>query len=104
MADFSMEKLLRLISKVGCDEIYVTVGDSITVRNQGHIARLETKLVTAEDTHRLMKQITPECYRREREADGSVEFGCVDGNGFPFHVSLFKDLDTVRMVVRQIKK
>ncbi len=64
--------------------------------------RLETKRVMPEDTIRLMKQITPECYRRELEADGSVEFGCVDGNSFPFHVCLFKDLDTIRMVVRRI--
>ena len=104
MSDFSMEMLLQIASQTDCDELYVTAGDQIAVRFRGQIVRPETERMTPEDTIQLMKQITPERYRQELEQNGSVEFGCVDANDARFHLSLYKDSNAIRMVVRRFSQ
>jgi twitching motility protein PilT len=61
-----------------------------------------TKVLTADDTNGLMKAITPERCQAELAEKGGADFGFAFGDMARFRVSIFKQRNTVAMVLRQI--
>jgi len=102
MGAILIDKLLQTTINRKASDLHLTVGQPPVLRIDGHLRRLETKVLTAEDTVALMKAITPERCQQELQEVGGTDFGFAFGDQARFRVSVFKQRQYVAMVLRQI--
>jgi twitching motility protein PilT len=102
MGTILIDKLLHAVIKQGASDLHITTGQPPVLRLDGHLRRLETKTLGAEDTMGLMKSITPERCQQELQEVGSTDFSFAFGELARFRVAVFKQRGQVAMVLRQI--
>ena len=102
MAVVQIDKLLQTVINLGAADLHITVGQPPVLRLDGHMRRLETKSLEAEDTVALMKSITPDRCQTELQEIGSTDFGFAFGDQARFRVAIFKQRGQVGMVLRRI--
>ncbi len=102
MATVNMDRLLQACVSQGGSDIHITVGRPPTLRIDGHLRSLETKVLEPDDTVALMKSITPERCEQEIQEEGGTDFGFAFGDAARFRVSVFKQKGNVSIVLRQI--
>jgi twitching motility protein PilT len=102
MASLNMDRLLHACVTQGASDIHISVGRPPTLRLDGHLRPLETKVVEPEDSTALMKSITPDRCQQELQEEGGTDFGFAFGTAARFRVSVFKQKGCVSMVLRQI--
>jgi Tfp pilus assembly pilus retraction ATPase PilT len=73
------------------------------LRLHGHMVRLETKSLEADDCVSLMKSITPERNQQELQERGGTDFGFAFGEQARFRVAVFKQRGRIGMVLRRIQ-
>jgi twitching motility protein PilT len=97
-----IDKLLQTVINLGASDLHITVGQPPVVRLDGHMRRLETKSLEADDTASLMKSITPERAQTELQEVGSTDFGMAFGDQARFRVAVFKQRGNIGLVMRRI--
>lgn len=97
-----IDKLLKAAVDNGVSDIHLTVGIPPVFRMDGRMRALQTKVLTADDTHSLMKSITPERCQQEIAERGGADFGFAFGDAARFRVSVFRQRGNIAMVLRQI--
>ena len=97
-----IDKLLTACIKQGASDIHITTGQPPVFRLDGHMRRLETKVLDAEDTNGLMKSITPDRCQKELAEVGGADFAIAFSEAARFRVSVFKQRGNIAMVLRQI--
>jgi twitching motility protein PilT len=102
MASLLIDKLLHTVVQRKASDLHIAVGQPPVLRTDGHLVKLETKVLEAEDTTALMKSIAPERCQRELQEVGGSDFGFAFGDMARFRVSIFKQKGCVGMVLRQI--
>lgn len=102
MATIQIDKLLETVVKESVSDLHITTGQPPVVRMGGHMVRLETKSLEAEDTVSLMKSITPERNQQELQEVGGTDFGFAFGDKARFRVAVFKQRGQIGMVLRRI--
>lgn len=102
MGTVLIDKLLQTVINLSASDLHITVGQPPVVRLDGHMRRLETKVLEADDTVALMKSITPERCQQELQEVGSTDFGFAFGDQGRFRVAIFKQRGNVGMVLRRI--
>jgi len=102
MANILIDKLLQTTVNRKASDLHIAVGQPPVLRIDGHLKRLETKVLEPEDTAALMKAIAPERCQQELQEVGGADFGFAFGNQARFRVSIFKQKGHVGMVLRQI--
>ncbi len=102
MGNVLIDKLLSACVKQGASDIHITVNQPPVFRMDGRMRRLETKVLTGDDTMGLMKSITPDRCQKELAEVGGTDFGFAFGDLARFRVSVFKQRGNVAMVLRQI--
>ncbi len=102
MASLLIDKLLHTVVQRKASDLHIAVGQPPVLRIDGHLVRLETKVLEPEDTTSLMKSIAPERCQRELQEVGGADFGFAFGEMSRFRVSIFKQKGCVGMVLRQI--
>jgi twitching motility protein PilT len=102
MATILIDKLLQTVVNRKASDLHIAVGQPPVLRLDGRMKKLETKVLTAEDTVALMKSITPERCQQELQEVGGADFGFAFGDAARFRVSVFKQKGNVGMVLRQI--
>ncbi|MEX0714904.1 MAG: PilT/PilU family type 4a pilus ATPase [Pirellulales bacterium] len=102
MGTILIDKLLQTVVNQGASDLHLAVGQPPVVRLHGRMRRLETKVLTAEDTVALMKSITPDRCQTELQEVGGTDFGFAFGAAARFRVSVFKQKGNVGVVLRQI--
>ncbi len=102
MATILIDKLLQTTVNRKASDLHIAVGQPPVLRIDGHLKRLETKVLEPEDTVALMKSIAPERCQQELQEVGGADFGFAFGNVARFRVSIFKQKGHVGMVLRQI--
>ncbi len=102
MGTVLIDKLLQTVVNQGASDLHIAVGQPPVLRLHGRLRRLETKVLTPEDTVSLMKSITPERCQNELQEAGSSDFGFAFGTAARFRVSVFKQRGNVGLVLRQI--
>ncbi len=102
MANLQIDKLLETVVKEKVSDLHITAGQPPVVRKGGHMLRLDTKSMEAEDTVALMKSITPERNQQELQEVGGTDFGFAFGDKARFRVAVFKQRGMVGMVLRRI--
>jgi len=99
---FLIDKLLNAAVQNGASDIHITVGIPPVFRMDGRMRALQTRALTPDDTHSLMKSITPERCQLELAEKGGSDFGFAFGTAARFRVSVFRQRSYVAMVLRQI--
>lgn len=102
MASLHIDRLLETVIKQDASDLHLTVGQPPIIRMSGHLRRLETKVLTADDTTALMKAITPERNQQELQEEGGTDFGFGFGDLGRFRVAIFKQKGTIALVLRLI--
>ena len=102
MAFVQIDKLLQTCVNEKVSDLHISVGQPPVVRMHGHMRRLETKSLEAEDTVALMKSITPERNQQELQEKGGTDFGFAFGTAARFRVAVFKQRGFIGMVLRRI--
>jgi twitching motility protein PilT len=102
VASILIDKLLHTVVARKASDLHITVGQPPVIRLDGHLIKLETKVLEPEDTVSLMKSITPERCQQELQEVGGADFGMAFGEMARFRCSIFKQRGTVAMVLRQI--
>ena len=102
MATILIDKLLQTVVNRKASDLHISVGQPPVLRLDGHLLRLETKVLEPEDTVALMKSISPERCQQELQEVGGADFGFAFGDMARFRVSIFKQRGNVGMVLRQI--
>jgi len=97
-----IDKLLQAAVNRNASDLHITVGLEPTLRIDGRLVRLDTKILDPEDTVALMKSITPDRCQQELQEVGGSDFGFAFGDKARFRVSVFKQRGNVAMVLRQI--
>src|SRR6195256_1207855 len=97
-----IDRLLETVVKKKASDLHLAVGRPPTLRLNGHLRELQTKVLDAEDTMALMKSITPERIQQEFEETGSGDFGFAYGEAARFRVSIFKQKGVASLVLRRI--
>ncbi|HUY33742.1 MAG TPA: type IV pilus twitching motility protein PilT [Pirellulales bacterium] len=102
MGTILIDKLLQTVVSQGASDLHISVGQPPVVRLHGRMRKLETKVLTSEDTVALMKSIAPDRCQTELQEVGGSDFGFAFGGAARFRVSIFKQKGNVGMVLRQI--
>ena len=102
MATVQVDRLLETVVKRKASDIHLAVGRPPTLRLNGRLRELQTKVLTGEDTISLMKAITPERIQQEYEETGSGDFGFAFGEEARFRVAIFKQRGNCSIVCRRI--
>jgi twitching motility protein PilT len=97
-----IDKLLNAAVQNGVSDIHITVGLPPVFRMDGRMRALQTKVLTGDDTHALMKSITPDRCQQELAERGGADFGFSFGDAARFRVSVFRQRGNIAMVLRQI--
>jgi len=102
MATIQIDRLLETCVRRGASDLHLAVGRPPTLRLNGHLRELQTKVLEGEDTMALMKSITPERIQQEFEEEGSGDFGFAYGEEARFRVAIFKQKGFCSLVLRKI--
>ncbi len=102
MANILIDKLLQTVVNRNASDLHIAVGQPPVIRVDGHLMKLETKVLDSEDTTALMKSITPERCQQELQEVGGSDFGFAFGDMGRFRVSVFKERGHVAIALRLI--
>ena len=102
MGTILIDKLLQTVVSQGASDLHIAVGQPPVLRLHGRLRKLETKVLTGDDTTSLMKSIAPERCQQELSEVGGSDFGFAFGTAARFRVSIFKQKGNIGMVLRQI--
>ena len=97
-----IDRLLDVMVKQDASDLHITVGRPPTVRLNGRLRNLQTKILDPDDTMALMKSITPEKNQAEFQEQGGTDFGFSFSEAARFRVSVFRQKTFVAMVLRLI--
>src|SRR5689334_1007675 len=97
-----IDKLLQTVCNQKASDLHIASGQPPVLRLHGHMVKLETKSLEAEDTVGLMKSITPERNQQELQEAGGTDFGFAFGDKARFRVAVFKQRGHIGMVLRRI--
>ncbi len=97
-----IDRLLDVMVKQDASDLHITVGRPPTVRLNGRLRNMQTKVLDADDTMALMKSITPEKNQAEFQEKGGTDFGFSFSEAARFRVSVFRQKGNVAMVLRLI--
>jgi twitching motility protein PilT len=101
MSTIQIDRLLDTCIKQGASDLHLTVGKAPTLRLQGRLIELKTKILEPPDTVALMKQISPERTEVEVNEEGGSDFAISWGT-CRFRTSVFKQRGNIALVMRRI--
>jgi len=102
MSTVQIDRLLDTVVKTGGSDLHLTVGRQPTIRLNGGLRNLQTKVLDSDDMVSLMKAITPERNQQELQEEGGTDFGFAYGEAARFRVSVFRQKGDLAIVLRQI--
>jgi len=102
MGTILIDKLLQTVVNRGASDLHLTVGQPPVLRLDGHLKRLETKVLEPEDTTALMKSISPERCQQELQERGGADFGFAFGDMARFRVAIYKQRGNIAITLRLI--
>ncbi len=102
MAGPHIDRLLETVIKKNASDLHISVGRPPTIRLDGRLRSLETKVLEPDDSVAMMKAITPERNQQEIQEEGGTDFGFAFGDLGRFRVSVFKQKGNISIVLRLI--
>ena len=107
MSTIQIDRLLETTIKKGASDLHLAVGRPPTLRLNGQLRDLATRVLEPDDTVALMKSITPDRGQQELQEVGSCDFGFAfstpDGSARArFRVAVFRQKGHIGIVLRKI--
>ncbi len=107
MSQILIDRLLETTIRKGASDLHLHVGRPPTLRLNGHLRELQTKVLEPDDTMSLMKAVTPDRGQQELQEQGTTDFGMAfataDGSAKArFRVSVFRQKGVISLVMRKI--
>jgi twitching motility protein PilT len=102
MATVNMDRLLQACVSQGASDIHLVTNRPPTLRIDGRLRSLETKVLGPDDTAALMKSVTPERNQQELQEEGGTDFGFAYGDQARFRVAIFRQKGNISLVLRLI--
>ena len=102
MSSMQIDRLLDTVVKQDASDLHLSVGRKPTLRLNGKLRNLDTKVLTPDDCVGLMKSITPERNQQELQEVGGTDFGFAYGEEARFRVSVFRQKGDLSLVLRLI--
>ena len=99
MSTMQIDRLLDTVVKLRASDLHLTVGRQPTIRLNGHLRNLQTKVLDSEDMVGLMKSICPERNQQELQEVGGTDFGFAFGEAARFRVSIFRQRGDLAIVL-----
>ena len=100
--DILIDRLLETCIKKGASDLHLHVGRPPTLRLNGRLRPLETKVLEPEDTIKLMRAITPDRCQQELQEQGGTDFGFEFGEAGRFRTAVFQQKGNVSITLRLI--
>jgi twitching motility protein PilT len=101
-SDMQIDRLLEACIKLGASDLHLHVGRPPTLRLNGRLRGMETKVLEPEDTVKLMQAITPERNQEEFQEVGGTDFGFEFSDAGRFRTSIFRQKGHVSLTLRLI--
>jgi twitching motility protein PilT len=102
MSTMQIDRLLETVVREDASDLHLTTGRKPTLRLNGRLRELTTKVLDNDDMTVLMKAVTPEKNQQELQESGSTDFGFAFGDMARFRVAVFKQRGDTVMVLRLI--
>ena len=102
MSTIQIDRLLETAIKQKASDLHLTVGKPPTLRMKGRLIELRTKVLEPTDTVAMMKSIAPERAEIELQEKGGSDFAFAYGDQARFRVSVFRQKQTIALVLRRI--
>ena len=80
MSTMQIDRLLETVVREDASDLHLTTGRPPTVRLNGSLKSLATKVLDNDDMTALMKSVTPEKNQQELQEVGSTDFGFAYGD------------------------
>jgi twitching motility protein PilT len=97
-----IDKLLTTVIQLKASDLHISVGQPPVIRHHGRLRKLDAKILDSDDTTALMKSITPDRCQQELQESGGADFAIEFVDGYRFRVAIFKQKQTIGMVLRRI--
>jgi twitching motility protein PilT len=97
-----IDKLLTTVIQLKATDLHISVGQPPVIRHHGRLRKLDTRVLDSDDTTALMKSITPDRCQQELQEVGGADFAIEFVDGYRFRVAVFKQKQTIGMVLRRI--
>jgi twitching motility protein PilT len=101
-SDIQIDRLLEACIKLGASDLHLHVGRPPTLRLNGRLRAMETKVLAPEDTVKLMQAITPERNQEELQEVGGTDFGFEFSESGRFRTSVFRQKGHLSLTLRLI--
>lgn len=100
--EIEMTDLLRLVVDENASDLHIATGVAPVLRINGALTPLDAEALSADDTERLMRSITPEEHQQKLSEVGGADFGYSFGEAARFRVSVFRQRHDIGMALRMI--
>ncbi|MFO7900844.1 MAG: type IV pilus twitching motility protein PilT [Planctomycetota bacterium] len=97
-----VNKLLEAVVELDGSDLHLAVGRPPTIRHHGKLRSLDLPELTPDDTHAVMKAITPDRCQVELNEERTTDFGFAFGDLARFRVSVFYQKGNLGVVLRVI--
>jgi twitching motility protein PilT len=102
MSTVQIDRLLDTVIRQNASDLHLCVGRKPTLRLNGTLRNLDTKVLDSDDCVALMKAITPERAQQELQEEGSCDFGFAYGTEARFRVAVFRQRGDISIALRLI--
>ncbi|MHC5002465.1 MAG: type IV pilus twitching motility protein PilT, partial [Planctomycetota bacterium] len=102
MSTVQIDRLLDTVIRQNASDLHLCVGRKPTLRLNGMLRNLDTKVLDSDDCVALMKAITPERAQQELQEEGSCDFGFAYGTEARFRVAVFRQRGDISIALRLI--
>jgi twitching motility protein PilT len=97
-----INEMLKIVVDRDAEDLHLRVGRPPTIRHHGHFELLDPRVLTAEDTQALMKEITPPRFQNMLEEQGSADFAYAFSENARFRTNVFKAMNGTGLCMRLI--
>lgn len=98
----SIDKVLKVMIESGASDLHLTLGKPVSLRIDGEIQRMDGELVDEEQMQALLLPIMPLKNQEEFIESNDTDFGYEVAGLARFRVNVFRDINGVGAVLRQI--
>ena len=97
-----INEMLKIMVDRDAADLHLRVNKPPVIRLHGDFEPLDPQPLTAEDTERLMKEITPPRYQQALQEQGSADFAYAFSEQARFRTNIFRSMSNVGIVMRLI--
>ena len=97
-----MNEMLKVMVERDAADLHISVGKTPVMRMSGGFDVVDPKILTADDSERLMREITPPRYQQMLQEHGSADFAYAYSDQARFRVAVLRTRGNIGIVMRLI--